>query len=466
MHLGFLSCLCSASHIEVESNGLCLAAASQDILEFRPVGLTPCEHTKGTRITLNGFGVDDVPSRLRRIVKGFPVEVVVNGEVLPRPHAIDGELAFVKTKVGLIHVEDIIPGCDSANGFPSAAGSKDMTLYFQGFPVYGGYNAGNIVHLEQTLFHARLPDRDKLYDEPHAKHQVGAEVARIWRQHLEAVKTRISGTDFAQRYYNTLRQWNSLDLLNDVDELPAWSFWQTDYPRLYAESNDNLSRYRQSVCRADIEQGRLRVCTLPDLDDENIMAWTYAHLMDAVIIDENALHSDHWIWSRVRHIDMDDITVTVDQSLRNGIYRGWWIYEVDVCLCRGFTMSGPFGDVYCDDAPISAEGFVSPGRNRPASDMRGFVLVPRPAMTYAGDVVRQLSSFINDGEQYDETAESNEIDNFSRFVLSLEPRAASRVLRDLLESANVGRYPALVDKRFDVRVAKGSRIKVRQLKNR
>lgn len=464
--VGFLSCLCSASHIEVESNGLRLTAATQDILEFRLVGLTPCDRTQGTCITLKGFRVEDVPARLRRIVKGFPVEVVINGEMLPRPHATDGDLGFINTHVGLIHVEDLDHGCDSANGYASPAGSRDMTLYYQGLPVYSGYHNGNVVHLEQSLFRARLPDRDRLYDEEYAKQQVVAEVARIWREHLKAAKQRVSARDFVDRYYATSKQWKSLDLLNDIDELPAAAFWTTDFPRLYGESDDNLSRYRQMACRTDVENGRLRVCTLPDLDEETVVPWTYAHMTGVVILDEGALHADHWIMPFVRYIDTDDITLTVDQSLRNGTYPGWWIYQVDVCLCRGYTMSGPFGDVYSNDIPVSASGFVSPGQLRPATDMRGLVLVPRGAQMDAGDVVRQLSNFINDVEQYDETAETEEAEHFTRFVLSLEPRRAARVLRDLLESTNTGRYPALVGKRFDVSITESSRIQVRQLKKR
>lgn len=465
--VGFLSGLCSASHIEVVSNGLCLAAATQDILEFRPVGLTPCENTKGTRITLRGVVVEDVLSRLRQIVKGFPIEVVINGEVLPRPHAIGGELDFIETPVGLIHVEGLVPGCDSANGFPSAAGSSHLTLYYQGLPVYSGYNVGNVVHLEQSLFHARLPDRDKLYDEDKAKSQVEETVARIWREHLETAKrNHSSGRDFVDRYYSTCRQWNSLDLLNDIDELPSAMFWVTDYPRLYWESDDNLSRYRQTVSRADIEQGRLRPCILPNLDEETIMAWMYAHLMDAVITDENALHQDHWIWPHVRHINNSDVAITVDKSLRNSVYNGSWIYSVDVCLCRGYTMTGPFGVVYCDDKPVSANGLVSLRADCPATDTQDLILVPRRGEKDAGDVVRQLSSFTNDDDHYDETGETEESDNFTRFVLSLEPRRAARVFRDILENASIGRYPGLVGKRFDVSIVKESRIKVRQLKNR
>lgn len=473
--VGILSCYVSAAHVTAESKGMRFSAKTADILNFNPLAeLTPCLFTEGTRITLSDFKVDNVLSKLRLIVRGFPVPVFYNQEELERPHALNSGLEFIETPVGKMHVDGLNPGRDSEGIWPNPAGTTNVSCYLQGLPVAGdrrSVDGINIVHLETGLFRPRMPDRDMLYDEAGALTKVDFTIHQIWRNHLVTAKRRAIPREFVYKYYCTTRKWNSLDLLNDIDELPDGIFCTTGYPVHMYDANDNFSRHKSIVNREDIEQERVRICSLPDLemDDSSVVAWMYAYLMETLVLFEN-LDEGHWIMPYVHELHTDDIIVTVDRLIKSITYSGSWVWKQDAYLCRGYTMSGPFGYVYRDDEPIFANGLVSIAPNRPAIDMccdgnGGVVLVPDKGRRYAGQVVQQIASFIGDDESVDENAQSEEGTNFTRFILSQSPGKASWVLKEILEDTGLTRYPSLIGKRFELQIDNEGRIKVMELSN-
>lgn len=463
--LGFYSGLTNAKHIEVESNGMRLSAATQDILDFRPVGLTPCEPREGTRITLREFAVDDVAIKLGRLVMGFPVEVICNNEVLPRPHAVDGGLDFLKTPIGLMHVHELYPGTDSAGPYPQPAGSLNFMVYYQGFPVIKHHSGRNIVHLDSTQFRARLPDRDCLYDENEAMQRISAALLKIWRERLLAIKSNVDAATFADTCYLTARSKQALDLFNDIDVVPASALEMIgDYPAQLLESGENLKRYPGRVTRRDVEDGSTRVCEVPFLDagDGSMLAWNYAYLKNAVLLDSGSLHPGHWLHRHVVDLFPEDITLTLVRPAKFARYDGNWIWRQDVVLCEAYRLDGPIGSASSDELAIYADGFVALHRHRPAIET-DLVVVPHKAQ--GGYPVTQLTSFIDENDQFDDAARDAEMDTFGRFVLSLKGRQNSgKVLRELLVNAGLARYPGMSGTQFRVAITATGKVRVKRLK--
>ena len=54
--------------------------------------------------------------------------------------------------------------------------------------------------------------------------RIDAELKACWRQTLELAKTQLSPERFVETYYAAMRGWGQLDLLNDLDLLPAEMF--------------------------------------------------------------------------------------------------------------------------------------------------------------------------------------------------------------------------------------------------
>jgi diguanylate cyclase (GGDEF)-like protein len=68
---------------------------------------------------------------------------------------------------------------------------------------------------------ARLPDRDKLIDEDVQRKRIDAVVKACWRRTLEIARSEWPPERFVQTYYDAMRGWGQLDLLNDLDVDPS-----------------------------------------------------------------------------------------------------------------------------------------------------------------------------------------------------------------------------------------------------
>ena len=105
------------------------------------------------------------------------------------------------------------------------------------------------MHLDSRQFMARLPDRDKLIDE---------DVQKADRYRVEGLLAPDAGgrqdPAFARTlrriYYAAMRAWGHVDLLNDLDVLPAELFDEiVDYP-----IQDDDRRLCPASCRSPTRQ--------------------------------------------------------------------------------------------------------------------------------------------------------------------------------------------------------------------
>lgn len=113
-----------------------------------------------------------IATTLKRLVRGFPIPVLFNDQLLERSCALDSGLSFVDTEVGKIYLH----GMDQPNG-----AQYEFDVYLQGLPIYTSHSYTShrhIIHLDSSRFHARLPDRDKLVDEADVVKRIKAVLAQ------------------------------------------------------------------------------------------------------------------------------------------------------------------------------------------------------------------------------------------------------------------------------------------------
>ncbi|WP_240618062.1 ATP-binding protein, partial [Methylomonas sp. Kb3] len=105
--IGFLSALFACRHISVTSKSGSIDVETDHILAFKPVTITPVQDWNGiTRITLQDVALEmgQIATTLKRLVRGFPIPVLFNDQLLERACALDSGLTFVDTEIGAIYL--------------------------------------------------------------------------------------------------------------------------------------------------------------------------------------------------------------------------------------------------------------------------------------------------------------------------------------------------------------------------
>ena len=104
--MGFASVIFAGKGgVEVASHGKQICFTADDFIEKRPIQIQTSDFSGGTRVRIKGMhlAADSVDKSLRRMAKGFAIDVLWNGDLLPRPYeqtSITGEM----TAVGYIHI--------------------------------------------------------------------------------------------------------------------------------------------------------------------------------------------------------------------------------------------------------------------------------------------------------------------------------------------------------------------------
>ena len=311
--LGFLSALSLRVSRGGKQGQAGFHAETADILSFKPVALAAARRSAGTVIAMEGvgLGVDGVRTQLTDLAKGFPIPVAFNGQSLPRPHALTGDLPFVATEAG----EMSLSGLNAeGEGWPV---TTRFVCYLQGLPIYrsSSYDyseRANVIHLDSKVFHARLPDRDKLIDESTAISGIRDTLRREAMAQLKRVKESLPPEAFAEGY-ETISLWQGIELLNDVDVLPRHVLRLiADYPCIDNGENYFLEMPKNHATRQDVEAGTLRIAVISeDVDGESgALPWMFAWKKDISIFQGN-LDKGHWLHPHVQDLDqaMPDVSL-------------------------------------------------------------------------------------------------------------------------------------------------------------
>jgi hypothetical protein len=432
--IGFSKCLYAASRCIVRSRGQCADFDTASALARTPIDVTESAEapTEGTQIELHGVDLPDLASRIATLCAGFPVPVCFNGKALERPHAPD-RLPLTATPIGGLHL------CGTRDG----EDSHDTLVYLQGFcvlrPIYHRAERANVLHLDARQFMARLPDRDKLIDEDRQRKRIDTALRAEWRRVLEDAKRTLAAEVFVDRFYSALRGWGHLDLLNDIDALPAAVFDEIcGYP--YQEGSgdrDYLRTVAAAPSRAAIEAGFVKLCSIESLDDANAGRWMFARATGCLLFNLGGLHHEHWVQAHLRYLDDEPVAVEPLGERVRCTLEGRWIWP-DVVLCATVRVNVGNDSVDITDAGVHHdEVLYIPDGER------------------SGEPVRQVSNFTDENEQFLESdldADRDALADLIRRLRSVDPKDT---LDSLLHELKLERYPVLHGRQFRLSVGSG-----------
>ena len=434
--VGFSKCLYAATRCIVASGCQRVdidteAALAKALIEVE--ALPVAEAVTGTRIELQGVDLPDLEARIEDLCLGFAVPVLFNGQRLTRRCALSG-LDTQATPIGAVHLTGALDG----------RYSHDTLVFLQGFcvlkPTYCPGEHVNVVHLDPRQFMARLPDRDRLIDEDVQRRRIDAVVKACWRRTLEIAKGELPPERFVGTYYAAMRGWGQLDLLNDLDVLPAGLCDAiVGYP---VQADHGLREYLQPVVkpptRSDIESGAVRLVALDWVGDDNGARWMLARSKGDLLFDWIGLHHDHWAQCHVRFLEEESVQVeAVSEQVRTRL-EGRWVWP-EVILCEAVRIR-----IGQDEATIADAGVCH----------EGTLYIPAGETT--GTPVLQLSSFTDGNEQFLEADQDADREALADLIFRLRAVDPVQALDSLLHDLRLGKYPVLHGRTFRLTVGMGA----------
>lgn len=432
--VGFSKCLYAASRCIVTSGHRRVdidteAALAKAMIDVEQVA----EAVHGTRVELHGVDLPELAQHVETLCLGFPVPVWFNGQPLSRRFAVES-LATMPSPMGEVHLV----------GTRSGEHTRETMVFLQGFcvlkPTWCSYDKVNVAHLDSRQFMARLPDRDKLIDEDQQRKRIDAELTACWRQTLEVAKGQLPPEQFVETYYAAMRAWGHLDLMNDLDALPAALFDQVvGYP---IQDDSGQREYVETVAsapsRAEIESGAVTLVVLDWVNDENAPRWMLARARGHLVFDWVGLHGDHWARQHVVYLEDDSMQVeAIDEVARTELEGRWVMPTVILCEAVRVRIGDQVAEI--DDAGVCHDGVV-------------YV----PAGENSGEPVRQLSSFTDEHDQFldgDMDTDREALADLIRHLRSADP---VDTLDSLLRELRLGKYPLLHGRTFQITVGVGS----------
>lgn len=432
--LGFTKCLYAATRCIVHSGHQSVDIDTLTALDRMPcevVDTDTCVH--GTRVELHGVDLTDLPLRMERLCQGFPVDVVFNGERLVRRYAEDC-LVFESTPIGAVHL----------TGRHDGRALRGMLVFLQGFcvkaPSYYENDRVNVVHLDPRQFIARLPDRDMLIDADQQLPRVEAQLRQSWRHHLQKARTSLPDRSFVDTFYNAMRCWSLLELLNGMDALPTALCERIGgYPvQVHGFERPFMDPVATAPSRAEIEQGQVRLVALEDPHAANAAHWMLARARHWLVVRPRGLDACHWLQPHIRMLDdtpaeVEALDVRAHAELEGRVVRP------RVMLCRAVRIR-----VGTEEAEIEDAGLAH----------RDQLLVP--AGESSGEPVRQLSNFLDNCDRYQESAMQADRDALAALIQHLRSTDAQATLATLLATMKLDRYPLLHGCSFEVTVDGGA----------
>lgn len=448
--LGFLSALYQSDRVEITSLGQRIAFRTEDALGFEKIPVEACEMERITRIDL--AGVPQLPMGYRYYIgiyaQGFPIPVYWGDEALPRPDAIDAEERdFFPTRFGAMSLAQ----WPEDGNIEGRQGTKHTRLYLQGICVqkvspFGGYN---IVHLDPRQFMGRMPDRDRLINHDEVVKEVRALVERLWHQRLHELLEVTPAEVVARHWYTTLQYWQCLELLDTVPYLPVGVCeYCNNYPILTQEWESVHRNVRDLISREGIESGKVQIVRETDRYRDEGSGWQtalYLYETEAKQL-KGELAPTHWVQEHVLDIEPSDVRLHID-AYKETQWDGAWTYA-PVWFTDRVSLEGPLGRVTTQWAFVACDVEVICG-DEPQRLQEQVIVVP--AAENGGEVVRQLSYFNNEYENFDEQEAEKEAQRFINFLLSERAGNATGLIQRLLSQVGTSQYDVLRNKTFRVR---------------
>lgn len=444
--LGFLSALYVATEIEVESLGKRIAFKTSDALQFKAIPVYASDRAskpRGSRFVLRGVEMSEVEANkyVSELVLGFPIKVLLNGMPTNQGHAVGSPgRKFNQTAIGLI----------SDPGYETGVIDGPLICYLQGFSVYKSYcgwignlygSEGNVtvVHLDSTLFIARMPDRDVLIDEKEQFNKIKGVLDREWLRILDERLSAMDAKLFVDTYWKAICTYN-IGLINQFDFLPM-QLVQTfnDAPECREE---NVRTCQVHIDRDDIESKRVRLAIIDSSFESYELSWNYAWFMEMQIVSGVHLPADHWARNSIQELDDEYLEVNIVKEKARGHLDATWV-SGPVILCESFEIGGK--DVKGNRLDV----FSSTSNG--IYDGDSFII---PEQETNGDwLVNQAASYMDDGDYFQEDDMESDRKDLQRKILELSGGTDAEIMRSLIDG-NVSFFgmTSLKGKTFKVKI--------------
>lgn len=385
--IGQLSMIHAAAHVRIESSTGTLDAATDDILQMKPLSITPAVRDKGTKISLSGVKTElgskpyQPKGFLDSLFEAYPIPVIINGKELARPYSIDALRArqdLVETQTELGHLFT-----------PKDKLADSTTFYLQGFKVAGGREYfgspkttfdHSYLHITDSSVRARCPDRNQLIEADRVLKNAALSTLDADREVLKAWAQQKRFSDLYS-CIERLKKADVVHLLNDADYIPASFVIELDSPhiRQYGSSGFERDRDRSieysQITRLQIESGELRLFDVPDLESlvfdeerhhELLVIAAYLHALKGVLADSDVQGLDEGHWARKSLepfsafnddgellLKVCDPVITAKGTLPIGSNT-----YTDAALAESVCIDGPFSKVLITEGlvPLESKG--------------------------------------------------------------------------------------------------------------
>jgi len=357
------------------------------------------------------LAADNIAGALRRFARGFPIPVIFNGEHLDRSAALDSGLDFVTTEIGAVYL----------HGLQEPIGAQyEFDVFLQGLPIYSSHSYSSqrhIIHLDSARFHARLPDRDKLVDEDEVIKQVQVMLAVEIEKRLLSLKAEQTPEEFV-RFYDMMRHWHLLKLLNDVPVVPVEALGEIScYPVCDTDIFDEFElRVDKALTRAEIE-ARGVVSIDDDISEEGSARYLFAREKNYLIYD-GKLDSGHWLQPLVRDLNAEKLTIECVNETHAAQFQGSWRW-IQVRFCDAYLIK------LGQDVVEIIEDAIYLGH-----DYGEEAIVPKG--DGSAQVLTQVSSYRNEFDEHQQPTYEADCDAFMAFVVANTATDPAQALKRLL----------------------------------
>jgi hypothetical protein len=416
--IGFLSALFACDYLSIYSKGGHISVLTDDILSFNPVSVTEVLAWNGvTEITLSDVELTEsaIKDALKTLARGFSIPVIYNGEELARPMAINSGLHFIKSDIGSIYLSGLKT--------PSSSDNKDFEVFLQGQPIYRSrlhiHNGEHhVIHLDSSSFYARLPDRERLINESEVVAEINRALSKEIEKRLISMKKSLTEQEFVS-FYSIMKGWGLSSLLNDVSFVPSNVLWEmTDVPNC---NTDAFGSFQEQVnCALSRENIEVRgvVTVSDDISDEGAARYLFAQQRNHLLYS-GGLDQRHWLNTLVRSLDGEELTIKAINESHRSCFKGEWVW-VTVCFCDAITIQIGKDQVVITDFSLYT--------GQSSKDDIVYVVNGDDS----GDVLKQVSTYSSEFDDFQETLWESDTSAFSSFVVANTSKNTAEAIKRLL----------------------------------
>jgi hypothetical protein len=443
--VGFSKCLYAASRVSVKSRGRQLSFECDQALQRSELIVEPCADAPaaGTVVALDGVDLPRLSEYIDRLTRGFAVPVSYNGQSQRRAHAL-GHRDFALTQAGLL----------SLGGSADGRIASGVYLYLDGHPIgelrmefLGRECDVDVLHLDSRTFAARLPDRTSLIDAEEKRLLIEAARKALWHQVLLERKSALPPDEFVERYFQVAEHYALTDVFDDIELVPRQVCWFVGaYPTATGGQEEYFEPAPAHLRKADIDAGRTRIAEIDALDDPGFATLMYARAAELLLVDSWRLGAGHWLRQGIRRLSTEHVEVAAAGAVHaEVVLDGIYVYQ-KVLMCEGIEIR--HGD---DAVRITSEAVFDGERAWLPDGCRD------------GDLVKQLASYTDGNDVFDETSCGLDAQALVRAVTVSRCADAASVLAFLLRSMKLQNYGLLSGATLQVAIAPTGNVTVEQV---